>query len=574
MVPTVSAHRPAARDRGRPGVAPTVTSVKRRRILRPLLPFLLLLGALVPVAVSASATVRITAVIRRDDGTLALEGHVVSRDALDAEVARLLAEPRVLAAGPVHERSLVGRVTGGDPLEGSQWGWRRLGGPELARLGDGSGLVVAVLDTGVDASHPDLAGRVLPGWDSMDPEGDGRSDPNGHGTHVAGIIGAASGNGEGISGVAPGVQILPVRVLDATGNGDDDELAFGIIWAVDNGADIVNLSIGGAIPSTLLEGAIDHAVSNGVLVVVAAGNDGATGNAPSYPAAYRQVLAVGSTDASDRRSMFSNTGEYLDIAAPGSWIVSTWPGGRYQSSSGTSMAAPFVAGAAALLQSRTGLRGNELASRLVAGATDLGAAGADVEYGAGLVNPLAEVGIVPSPIPVDERTPVIPGLPALPPMPALPERVLPALPSLPEVTLPSVPRPTLPSLPSPSAPSSPVLPGVTVPGTPQVVPGAPQRVSPPRASDVRQTVGLVIGPVVLRAGGVREVKVSLEGARPLVVRQRLVVSVGAYRREVLTGWDGAARVRIPADRAGVLRVEFLGSPAVRPVVVEQPFSRR
>jgi len=554
---------------------------------RPLLLLLAILASLVPVVAGASETVRVTAVVRLGDGSLGLEEHVVAKDDLDAEVARLVAEPRVLAAGPVYERGLVARSTAGDPLEGSQWGWRRLGGSELASLGDGAGLVVAVLDTGVDASHPDLAGRVLPGWDSMNPDGDGRVDPNGHGTHVAGILGATSGNGEGVSGVAPEVQILPVRVLDKTGNGDDDELALGIIWAVDNGADILNLSIGGAIPSTLLEGAIDHALANGVLVVVAAGNDGATGNVPSYPAAYRQVLAVGSTDSSDRRSIFSNTGEYLDIAAPGSWIVSTWPGGRYQTSSGTSMAAPFVAGAAALLQARTGLQGRDLADRLVADAIDLGSNGADAEFGAGLVNPLAAIGIVPAPIPVGDRAPVIPGLPALPPMQELPELALPTLPTLPEVhlpTLPTLPEVRLPTLPKPvrpplPAPSSPTLPRLSDPAAPTApadaprAPDTPSPVAPPRASDVRQTVRLTLGPVMLRSGGVREVKVSLEGALPLVARQRLVLSVGSYRREVLTGWDGTTRVRIPLSRTGVLRVEFPGSPAVRPTVLEQTLPR-
>jgi hypothetical protein len=413
----------------------------------------------------------------------------------------------------------------------------------------------------------------------MNPEGDGRNDPNGHGTHVAGILGAARGNGEGISGVAPGVQILPVRVLDETGNGDDDELAFGIIWAVDNGADILNLSIGGAIPSTLLEGAIDHALANGVLVVVAAGNDGATGNEPSYPAAYRQVLAVGSIDSSDRRSIFSNTGAYLDVAAPGSWIVSTWPGGRYQTSSGTSMAAPFVAGAAALLQARTGLQGTDLGARLVADATDLGSAGFDEEFGAGLVNPLATIGVVPAPIPVGERSPIIPGLPPLPAMPELPAvslPAMPALPPLPDVTLPASPRPSRPALPVTGTPSVPgvhtVVPPMVPSRSPVDVPRTPSGV-PAGARDARQSVLLVIGTPITRTGGVREVRVTLVGPRPLVARQRLVLSVGSYRREVLTDWGGVTRVRIPRSLTGTLRVEFSGSPAVRAVVGEKTLPR-
>ena len=536
---------------------------------------------------------RISAVVRHADGTLGLEDLVVASGDADAVVLSLLADPRVIAAGPVHERRLVD-VAVDDPMSSSQWGWRRLGGPELPRLGDGSGLVVAVLDTGVDASHPDLAGRVLPGWDSMDAQGDGRRDPNGHGTHVAGILGAEAGNDEGIAGVAPGVQILPVRVLDASGNGDDDELALGIIWAVDNGADILNLSIGGAVPSTLLEGAIDHALANGVLVVVAAGNDGATGNAPSYPAAYPQVLAVSSTDSSDRRSIFSNTGSYVDIAAPGSWIVSTWPGGRYQTSSGTSMAAPFVAGSAALLQARTGLRGAELGDRLEDGAIDIGAPGDDVEFGAGLVNPLAEFGVVPAPLPPEERSPVIPGLPALPQLPALPEVSLPslpplaspqmpALPQLPSPPLPRMPdlptfeRPRSPEIPSASPPSASVPVPPSLPGTPALAPPAlPEGSTPtapvvsptPAARNARRQVLLVLAPPRSRQGGVREVRVSLEGARPLVARQRVTVSIGSYRREVVTDWDGVATVRIPAPLRGTLRAEFPGSPAVLPAVVE------
>lgn len=553
---------------------------------RPRLPFLLLVAFLffVPVTVTASPTVSITAVVRLPDGSLSLDEHVVA----GTEVARLLAalavDPSVLTAGPVHERSLVDvRSAGSDPLAASQWGWRRLGGDRLSAVGDGSGLVVAVLDTGVDADHPDLDGRVLSGWDSMVEGGDGRVDPNGHGTHVAGILAAAAGNDVGIGGVAPGVSILPVRVLDETGNGDDDELALGIIWAVDHGADIMNLSIGGAVPSTLLEGAIDYALDAGVLVVVAAGNSGAMGNEPSYPAAYRQVLAVGSTDSSDRRSIFSNTGGYVDIAAPGSWIVSTWPGGRYQTSSGTSMAAPFVAGAAALLQQRTGLQGRALADRLVLDATDLGPSGRDDEFGAGLVNPLAVIGEVPAPIPPGERAPVIPGLPPLPSLPELPplpelapprlpEVTPPTLPALPPLALPELPARTPPSPGSPQVPS-PVDPSVPLPGVPSV-PSVPVLVpgrlpgDVPSVRDVRPQVAVKVDRVVPAGRSLREVRVVLEGPRPLVARQRLVLTSGRFRREMVTDWSGAAVVRVPSSLRGVLRVEFPGSVSVRPAFAE------
>jgi serine protease len=550
----------------------------RSRLLPAVLGLVLLT---VPVAVTASPTVSITAVVRLADGSLTLDEHVVARSEVDALLVTLASDPSVLAAGPVHERTLVDtRTAGADPLEGSQWGWRRLGGERLSAVGDGAGLVVAVLDTGVDADHPDLSGRVLPGWDSMVENGDGRRDPNGHGTHVAGILAASAGNDEGIAGVAPGVSILPVRVLDATGNGDDDELALGIIWAVDHGADVMNLSIGGAVPSTLLEGAIDYALDAGVLVVVAAGNGGATGNEPSYPAAYPQVLAVGSTDSSDRRSIFSNTGTYVDIAAPGSWIVSTWPGGRYQTSSGTSMAAPFVTGAAALLQQRTGLEGRDLADRLVRDAIDMGVSGRDDEFGAGLVNPLAVIGEVPAPIPPGERSPVLPGLPSLPPLPdlpplpelvppQLPEVALPTLPPLPPLVMPELPRRPLPTptvpLPAPGELPN-VSPGVPSPPTVPVLDRPPGNV--PSVRDVRPQVVVRVARVATVGRSVREIRVVLEGPRPLVARQRLIFSNGRFRREVVTDWNGVAQVRVPSSLRGVLRVEFPGSVSVRPASSE------
>jgi len=524
-----------------------------RALLALLVP--LLLATVLPVSVSASTPVTISVVSRRTDGGIELAHVRSSRTALAADLRRLDGDPRTITAGVSQERSLV-TVVPNDPLLGSQWGWRRLGGPSLRTVGDGGTLVVAVLDTGVDAAHPDLAGRVLAGWDSMNPAGDGRRDPNGHGTHVAGIIAAGVDNAEGIAGVAPGVRILPVRVLDASGNGDDDELALGIIWAVDHGADILNLSIGGAVPSALLEGAIDYALDAGVLVVVAAGNAGASGNVPSYPAAYPQVLAVGATDSADRRAIFSNTGSYLDIAAPGSWIVSTWPGGRYQTSSGTSMAAPFVSAAAALVQARTGLRGRALGVRLVADAVDLGTPGRDDEFGAGLVNPLALIGAVPEPIPVGERSPVIPGMPLLPALPALPEMpALPALPALPAMT-PSVPR--LPTRPVPEAPRPPDRRAPDRPAHP---------VRPPTPRDLRREVVLTATSGPGRGGG-HLVLVELAGPTPLVVRQRVLVTFASTRRSVLTDWSGRARVAVPASFRGPVRIEVVGSSSTRPVATE------
>jgi hypothetical protein len=238
------------------------------------------------------------------------------------------------------------------------------------------------------------------------------------------------------------------------------------------------------------------------------------------------------------------------------------------------MAAPFVAGSAALVQSRTGLQGNELATRLIAGAIDLGASGRDDEFGAGLVNPLATIGVVPEPIPAGERSPVLPGLPQLPELPPLPEVVMPELPPLPPLTPPSLPplvRPTPPSLPAlpspgvsaPPRPESPTTPGGTV----------PPASTPPGARDVRQSVKVSLGGAIRRSGGAQEFTVSLEGPRALVVRQRLIITVGSYRREVVTDWSGTARVRLPGSLTGTLRVEFPGSTAVRPAFAERRLGR-
>jgi len=509
-----------------------------------------LLSAAVPqVGHAGGPSVEVSVIVRQQDGSLALQRLQVHEDEVEATLTSLDRRSDVIAAGVPQARSLLQLD---DPLVDSQWGWERIGGNELAEVGNGQGVTVAVLDTGVDATHPDLGGRVLPGWDSMDDTGDGRSDPNGHGTHVAGIIAATANNSLGIAGIAPAVDILPVRVLDASGNGDDDELAYGIIWAVDHGADILNLSIGGAVPSDLLKGAIDYALSMDVLVVVAAGNSGASGNEPSYPAAYEEALAVGATDSADRRSLFSNTGAYLDIAAPGSWIVSTWPGGRYQTSSGTSMAAPFVAATAALLQSRTGTKGRALGDLLTATAIDLGDPGRDDAFGAGLVNPLAAIGRTPSPIPSERRAPVLPGLPSLP---ALPELRVPALPAPQAPKSPSLPRRELPSFPSPTRPGLvlpplPALPSLLPRLEPGRQPGFDARSEVPITAQVRPTArGFVLD-------------VQLTGPAPLVARQRLVVVTGSKRRSVLTDWNGRARVTVGREASSVT-VVMTGTALIR-----------
>lgn len=485
---------------------------------------------------------------------LRVETFSVPEAGFSAELERIRNRPDVLAAGTAHERGLPTRVPSTQGLlpEGD-WGYRRLGGSKLAALGTGSGVVVAVLDTGVDASHPDFGDRVLPGKDFVDPAGDARTDPNGHGTHVAGII-AAADDGAGITGVAPAARILPVRVLAENGVGDDAWLALGIVWAVDNGAHVLNLSVGGAVPSTLLEDSINYALDRGALVIISSGNDGAFKNEPSYPAAYPAAFAVGATDSSDRRSMFSNTGSYLDIAAPGSWIRSTWPGGRYQLLSGTSMAAPFVAGSAALLQEATGSRGRDLAALLTAHAIDLSPSGRDDLFGAGLVNPLGFKGVVPEPVEKPASPPLMPTLPQLP-LPTLPQLPSPTLPQLPSPTLPEIPAPTLPSRPvlsPPRSPTIPVRPGLPAPVTPPVSdPKPPAEPAPPTPPTRPSSFTLAISLKVTRIGAARFVEIQLSGPAPLLARRDIQVRSGARTVSLRTDWKGYARTKVAVGKVVV-----------------------
>jgi subtilisin family serine protease len=199
---------------------------------------------------------------------------------------------------------------------------------------------------------------------------------------VAGIAAAGSGDGVGTAGIAPSARVVPVRVLDAAGTGSSSDVARGITWAVDHGAEVVNVSLGGPYTSAV-DLAVDYAESRGVLVVAAAGNAGPTGPR-NYPAALDEVLAVASHDQGGGISSFSTQGSYVDLSAPGSGIVSTFPDNRWASMSGTSMATPHVAGAAALLASaEPTLTPAQLRTRLRSTATDAGVVGFDVAYGWG-----------------------------------------------------------------------------------------------------------------------------------------------------------------------------------------------
>jgi len=292
----------------------------------------------------------------------------------------------------------------GDPRRGEQWGLDMVESDAAHAVTRGAGAVVAVIDSGADLDHPDLAGRLLPGHDFVDDDSTPQ-DQNGHGTHVSGIIAANEGNSIGVSSVAPEAKVLPVRVLDADGGGSSEDVAAGIDWAVAHGADVINLSLGGEVPllgaSTDFSAAIGRALDKGVIVVAAAGNNGLP--ICEQPAAAGRLLCVGAVDRRSQRSPFSNFGEGTNLMAPGGSavpiagedILSTWNGGGYQEEAGTSQAAPFVAGVAALVAS-TSLDSQAAADTIAAGARDAGPPGEDPQYGYGIVNARATVALLKS----------------------------------------------------------------------------------------------------------------------------------------------------------------------------------
>lgn len=239
-------------------------------------------------------------------------------------------------------RALV--TTPNDPFWSLQWGMETVGAPEVwSRTVGSSDIVIAVIDTGVNVVS-ELAGRVLPGWDFVDNDDDA-ADPHGHGTMSATVIAAAGNNGAGIAGVCWQCRILPVRVLGTDGTGTYDDIAAGIVYAADQGVDVINLSLGGPTSSQMLDEAVAYARDQGVLVVASAGNDNVT--TPFWPAASPGALSVAGSDESDLKYSWSNYGTWVDVAAPGCNPAQD-ESAAYVWYCGTSSAGPVVAGIAAL----------------------------------------------------------------------------------------------------------------------------------------------------------------------------------------------------------------------------------
>jgi subtilisin len=283
------------------------------------------------------------------------------------------------------------------------WGVSRVNAPAVHTSGNrGTGVKVAVIDSGIDYTHPDLSDNYRGGYDFVNNDGYPMDD-NSHGTHVAGTI-AASDNAEGVVGVAPEADLYALKVLDASGSGDYSDVVAALEWCVINEMQVTNNSYGSTeYPGDTVKSAFDDAYSRGILHVAAAGNSGnfrGTGDNVIYPARWDSLIAVAATDSNDKRASFSSTGPAVELAAPGVSIYSTLPGGGYGTKSGTSMACPHVAGAAALVISEAlynsiSLSPGEVRNILNSTAVDLGTASRDSLYGYGRVDAAAAVAAVP-----------------------------------------------------------------------------------------------------------------------------------------------------------------------------------
>lgn len=265
----------------------------------------------------------------------------------------------------------------------SEWHPAKIQAPQAWDITTGSASVmVAILDSGIDSSHPDLAGRLVPGWNFYDNNSN-LADVTSHGTAVAGTAVSDGNNGLGVAAIAWGCYIMPLRITDASGNGSASAITSALTWAADHGARVANISYGNVTKIASIDSAAQYFQSKGGVVTASAGNSGIFDSSGDNP----HFLLVSATLSDDRVASWSNTGNNIDLAAPGGSIVTTLRGGGYGAGTGTSFSAPVVAGVAALVLSvNSGLSGTQLRSLLEQTADDLGPAGWDTGYGWGRVN--------------------------------------------------------------------------------------------------------------------------------------------------------------------------------------------
>jgi thermitase len=355
----------------------------------------------------------------------------VPQDQQDAIISAFSRLPNVEFAEPDYIAHAYTATN--DPSLSQQWGMSKIqasnsGGQSAWDITTGSSSVkIAILDTGINQTHEDLASKIVT---NQNFTGSPTAEDNyGHGTHVAGIAAAITNNSTGVAGVGYNSALMNVKVLDDTGSGAYSWIANGIIWATDNGANVINMSLGGSSGSSTLQNAVDYATSHGVVVVAAAGNSGSS--SPSYPAYYSNTIAVAATDSNDAKASWSNYGSWVDVAAPGVDIFSTMPNHvnqigltNYGSLSGTSMATPHVAGLAALVWA-TGICSTNtcVRSQIENNADSISGTGSYWTYGR--INAYRSVGggISPSPGPTPSPTPSPTPTPTPTPVPSLTMRV-------------------------------------------------------------------------------------------------------------------------------------------------------
>lgn len=409
-------------------------------------------------------------------------------------------------------------LTPNDPRFPEQWALTKIQAPAAwdTTIGSSS-VIVAVLDTGIDLRHPDLQGRLAPGRNFLQPEAP-PADDSGHGTHMAGAIAATINNNLGIAGVASGVSLMPVKVLDSSGTGRDSVVAAAMHWAVDNGARIINMSFGGPEVSPIATEAVAYAAGRGAVIVVAAGNDATT--AARYPAAIEPAIAVAAVTSRDTRAQFSNFGPWIDLSAPGVGILSTfWDGAStYRSTSGTSAAAALVSGVAALvLSANPGLTSAQVGT-ILRDTADPAAPG----LGAGRVNAVRAVAAA------------LPG--ALSPTPT-------PTPSL-QPTRSPTPPPSLEPTPTPATPT---------PEMPTPTPAAPTPAARPAALSYKASAAAARWylPMLLREvdGWHSVVRIQNASSSPVEVTMQLVGEDGMSQTQAI--------VAIPSQGSAALRLEEL-----------------
>ena len=402
--------------------------------------------------------------------------------------AHLKQQPEVLDAYP--DRVVHAHLAATDPLASQEWGLGTIAAPTAWDTTLGQGVNVAVLDCGIHASHPDLAGQV--GLEQNFTAAATADDLCNHGTHVAGTIAAVLNNGIGVAGVAPAAHLLNGKVLDDSGSGFLSDIDTGIQWAADNGAKVINMSLGGPFAcDSVTQSAIDYAWNKGVVIVAAAGNNGASG--AEAPANCQNVIGVAATDQNDAMASFSNYGSGVEVAAPGVSVESTVNpslngGSQYARFSGTSMATPHAAGVAALIWStRYGTSAAAVRDRLFATADHISGTGSNWTYGR--IDAAAAVAggapSTPTPTPTPSPTATASATPSATAPPSLTATPTPTQTASPTAT----PSPTS-SAPSPAPTASP-----TPPAAPSPTPSLPSPMQllaqPQRLADTRLAGGAI-----------------------------------------------------------------------------------